>query len=56
MPPSVTDEPSRSGTRSKPFVFFEGWDDLDWAQPGDHLIPADDGPVQVLTEQGWEEL
>lgn len=35
------------------FTFFEGWDDLTWAQPGDELIPADPHePVKVMDENG----
>lgn len=61
MTMSVTDEPRmppmRSGWRSEPFVFFAGYDDLTWAQPGDHLIPTTDGPTLVRTERGdWKPL
>jgi hypothetical protein len=49
--------PMRSGWRSEPFVFFAGYDDLTWAQPGDHLIPTTDGPTLVRTERGdWKPL
>lgn len=46
---------SETGTRATPFVFYEGYDDLSWAMPGDHLVPQE-GPVLVLTENGWEPL
>lgn len=57
---SVTDEdplPRRSGVRLHPFVFYAGYDSLDWAQPGDHLVELPDGPVQVMGEDGtWRPL
>ena len=45
-----------SQSERKSILFFEGWDDLSWAQPGDELITVKEGPLLVLGEDGrWEE-